>query len=41
MTVAELAERIGRDRRTISAAEDGRDMPSELVVHLLLSRSFR
>ncbi len=35
MTVAELAERIGRDRRTISAAEDGRDMPSELVVHLL------
>lgn len=35
MTVADLAQRIGKDRRTVSAAEDARDTPSELVVHLL------
>ncbi len=34
-SVAELAERVGRDRRTISGAEDARDVPSEAVVHLL------
>lgn len=35
MSVATLAERIGKDRRTVSGAEDGRDIPSELVVHRL------
>lgn len=35
MTAADLARRVGKDRRTISGAEDGRDMPSEAVVHLL------
>lgn len=35
LTVAELAERIGKDRRNISGAEDRGDIPSELVVHLL------
>ncbi|WP_243076684.1 NBR1-Ig-like domain-containing protein [Microbacterium sp. SS28] len=36
-TVAELAGQVGRDRRTISGAEDGRDMPSEAVIHQLES----
>jgi transcriptional regulator with XRE-family HTH domain len=35
LTVAELAAQVGRDRRTISGAEDGRDMPSEAVIHRL------
>ncbi|WP_435742558.1 NBR1-Ig-like domain-containing protein [Microbacterium sp. PMB16] len=35
MTVVELAQRVGKDRRTITGAEDGRDLPSEFVVHRL------
>ncbi|PPG49570.1 hypothetical protein C5C36_13880 [Rathayibacter sp. AY1G1] len=35
LSAAELARRIARDRRTVSAAEEGRDIPSELVVLLL------
>lgn len=35
LTVAELAKLVGRDRRTVSSAEDRGDVPSELVVHLL------
>jgi transcriptional regulator with XRE-family HTH domain len=35
MSVAELAQRIGKDRRNIYSAEDGHDMVSELVVHRL------
>lgn len=35
LTVAQLAERVGRDRRTISGAESARDLPSEEVVHRL------
>lgn len=35
LSVAELAQLIGKDRRNISGAEDRGDVPSELVVHLL------
>lgn len=33
LSVSQLAQEIGRDRRTITSAEDGRDCPSERVVH--------
>jgi len=33
LSVQELAQRVGKDRRTISSAEDGRDIPSEAIVH--------
>jgi transcriptional regulator with XRE-family HTH domain len=32
-TAAELAAKVRRDRRTISGAEEGRDLPSEAVIH--------
>jgi hypothetical protein len=35
MSPADLAVACGRDRRTITAAEDGRDIPSEALVHQL------
>ncbi|HEY4225764.1 MAG TPA: NBR1-Ig-like domain-containing protein [Pseudolysinimonas sp.] len=35
LTPAALAAACGRDRRTITAAEEGRDIPSEALVHQL------
>lgn len=35
LSPAQLADACGRDRRTITAAEDGRDIPSEALVHQL------
>nr|WP_291890470.1 NBR1-Ig-like domain-containing protein [Cellulomonas sp.] len=38
LSVAELAAAVGRDRRTISGAEDGRDRPSEALVNMIEAR---
>jgi transcriptional regulator with XRE-family HTH domain len=35
LSPTDLAEACGRDRRTITAAEEGRDIPSEALVHRL------
>lgn len=35
LSIGELAELVGRNRRTITGAEDGRDCPSEPVIHRL------
>ncbi|MWV48103.1 helix-turn-helix domain-containing protein [Rathayibacter sp. VKM Ac-2803] len=35
LSVEELARVVGRDRRTITGAEEGRDCPSERVIHHL------